>query len=114
MERRRTGALMREILRYLDAEAQKLSPGSSNTDATPYKTARQIANEIGAAEPCVWRSLRILLSQGRIRRWPDCPPERMDETRKRRYGSTLLPAVTYEDIHKEFEMLAAPLVLAVN
>lgn len=104
-ERRiRTGALMQGIIDHLDAEAQKF-PDYSKTDDIAYKSAHQLAIELGAREDSVWKAVRILLNQKRIRMWPASSPVK----RKRRYGSILLPEVTYDEVARELEAFPIPI-----
>ena len=87
---------MRRIIEYLDDKADRIKQ-ISPTDPAPYATSKELVRELHANDFTVWKSVRILLSQSRIRLYPQDSPDR----RKRKYGSVLLPQISHEDLVRE-------------
>ncbi len=92
-KRIRTGRLMREIVVYLDQKAERVKQ-LDKTDPTPYATASELSEQLRACTSSICKALSVLRRHGRVRVYPKKSPER----RYRKYGSMILPEITYAEI----------------
>jgi DNA-binding IclR family transcriptional regulator len=100
---------MREITSYLDGKAMRVKQ-MKKTDPAPYATASELAEQLNARMNSTCRALATLRECGRVRMYP----RRSPELRNRKYGSTVLPEVTYDEVFGEIMKTSAPLAILLH